>query len=718
MSINNTYSELKIIPKESYHEISFKEFMNERSKIKKNLYILISFSGLFIAIFAYGISLAAWGFYKPFYSTGFNVILTLTVFFRVTGVCIFSVVPTNEIDVLKVIADNEIFKQRFIMFLAISWFLFGILDLLSDIGTQQYIRILLQVIPTFLMSGFLIWLYFKNETKYEELIQLVLFIFIYLQYFVILNIADTRYNLAEKSAGFIFIPSLIYSIQLTFQRYIQVKTLIKLREEEIEKEIADKDGNKDKRNKEEIRKDDEIISKYNVSLVYNLIYLMCFMYSLYSAVTGIRHEISKKRLLASVWFLQAVFDLIPLAVVRILGSKFCFTLCARIFEFDVKRQQKDGAFMAALISMCQARPNDEIKGEEILWINRNQNIEECSNHLKMLGECNFINEIDRKIWMKAVVQKSQEKSNYIRIDSDDDMNFRLRYFYKGVTLITEEEEEKPGRVAPDCSFTSWLKYFEKYDTQKNEELQTVQFWYPPLPAAKTDNKSDRSAREVEGSTEVSIAVSSGSKEELDRKAKDMLDWGGKNLRKFKSQNFFETKENEKRFRASLFTTSPRDLSKWTDEDEKEFLAETTSEDNKILQEEIENEIAAKENGLEEKDIKICVEENMNEYKIKWKKTKLFNLSENVVVSNRFSKIDYFISHSWLDNAMKKCHGLEAFIDRCNSSGKSPSFWLDKVCIDQNDTTKGIEALPINIGACREILILMGKTYMKRLWCIW
>lgn len=590
MSINNTYSEIKIIHEESYHEISFKEFMNERSKIKKNLYILISFIGLFIAIFAYGVSLAAWGFYKPYYSTGFNVILILAIFFRVIGVCIFSVVPTNEIDVLKVIADNEIKQQRFIICLSIGWFLFGILDLLTDIGTQQYIRVLLQVIPAFLMSAFLIWLYFKNETRYEELIQLVLFIFIYLQYFVILNIADARYKLADQSAGFMFIPSLIYSIRLALQRYIQVKTLIKRREEEKEKEITDRDGNKELRNREEIREDDEIVSSYNISLVYNLIYLMCFMYSLYCIITGIRYEVSKERLIASVWFLQAVFDLVPLAVVRVLGDKFCFTLCARIFEFDVGRQQKDGAHMAALISTCQARPIDEIKGEEVLWIKR-EDVMDCSHHLTVLKECKFTDEIDRKFWIKAVVEKSQEKCNYIRVDYRDDMNLKLRYLYKGVTLTTEE---KLGRVALNCSFTSWLKYFEKYDTQKNEELLTVHFWYPPLPAAKTDSSSDRSPREVEGSTEVSIAVSNGSKEELVKKAKDMLDWGGENLRKFKSQNFFETKGSEKRFRSSLFTTSPRELSEWTDEDEKEFSAESTSEDSKIVQKEVVSEVAAKE----------------------------------------------------------------------------------------------------------------------------
>ena len=31
---------------------------------------------------------------------------------------------------------------------------------------------------------------------------------------------------------------------------------------------------------------------------------------------------------------------------------------------------------------------------------------------------------------------------------------------------------------------------------------------------------------------------------------------------------------------------------------------------------------------------------------------------------------------------------------------------------------GISVLPINIGACSKMLILLGKTYLERLWCVW
>jgi len=27
-------------------------------------------------------------------------------------------------------------------------------------------------------------------------------------------------------------------------------------------------------------------------------------------------------------------------------------------------------------------------------------------------------------------------------------------------------------------------------------------------------------------------------------------------------------------------------------------------------------------------------------------------------------------------------------------------------------------LPVNISSCKQVLVLLGKTYMKRLWCLW
>ena len=49
--------------------------------------------------------------------------------------------------------------------------------------------------------------------------------------------------------------------------------------------------------------------------------------------------------------------------------------------------------------------------------------------------------------------------------------------------------------------------------------------------------------------------------------------------------------------------------------------------------------------------------------------------------------------------------------------REPTFWLDKVCIDQDNIADGLKVLSINVMACRKMLVLCGPTYAKRLWCV-
>lgn len=82
-------------------------------------------------------------------------------------------------------------------------------------------------------------------------------------------------------------------------------------------------------------------------------------------------------------------------------------------------------------------------------------------------------------------------------------------------------------------------------------------------------------------------------------------------------------------------------------------------------------------------------------------------------------IDFFMSHSWHDNAELKWKALTKIAEDFHGNhGRFPTFWLDKVCIDQNNIADGLRVLPINICACEKMLILCGETYPKRLWCAW
>jgi hypothetical protein len=83
------------------------------------------------------------------------------------------------------------------------------------------------------------------------------------------------------------------------------------------------------------------------------------------------------------------------------------------------------------------------------------------------------------------------------------------------------------------------------------------------------------------------------------------------------------------------------------------------------------------------------------------------------------RIDYFMSHSWHDNAKLKWAKLAEvqaeFI--VSHGGKHPTFWLDKACIDQGNINEGLKLLVINVMSCRKVLVLCGKTYVTRLWCM-
>ena len=82
------------------------------------------------------------------------------------------------------------------------------------------------------------------------------------------------------------------------------------------------------------------------------------------------------------------------------------------------------------------------------------------------------------------------------------------------------------------------------------------------------------------------------------------------------------------------------------------------------------------------------------------------------------RIDFFLSHSWHDSAHGKSDALEAhraaFESRHN---RLPTYWLDKVCIDQTNITDGLRVLVANVLACKKVLVVCGNTYSSRLWCI-
>ena len=82
-------------------------------------------------------------------------------------------------------------------------------------------------------------------------------------------------------------------------------------------------------------------------------------------------------------------------------------------------------------------------------------------------------------------------------------------------------------------------------------------------------------------------------------------------------------------------------------------------------------------------------------------------------------IDFFLSHSWHDDDSAKSAVVEMVKGRFKAAngGREPTFWLDKVCIDQSNISEGLKVLCINVTACKKLLVVCGKTYFQRLWCM-
>eukprot|EP00929_Paragymnodinium_shiwhaense_P037855 TRINITY_DN20086_c1_g1_i3.p1 TRINITY_DN20086_c1_g1~~TRINITY_DN20086_c1_g1_i3.p1 ORF type:complete len:602 (+),score=21.69 TRINITY_DN20086_c1_g1_i3:206-2011(+) len=82
-------------------------------------------------------------------------------------------------------------------------------------------------------------------------------------------------------------------------------------------------------------------------------------------------------------------------------------------------------------------------------------------------------------------------------------------------------------------------------------------------------------------------------------------------------------------------------------------------------------------------------------------------------------IDFFISHSWYDDPNQKYQSLTQLAENFMAKHKRyPTFWFDKVCIDQDNIADCLRVLPVKVMTCSRFLMILGPTYLQRLWCAW
>lgn len=81
-------------------------------------------------------------------------------------------------------------------------------------------------------------------------------------------------------------------------------------------------------------------------------------------------------------------------------------------------------------------------------------------------------------------------------------------------------------------------------------------------------------------------------------------------------------------------------------------------------------------------------------------------------------VDVFLSHSWHDDPDTKWRALQEWrTDFVALHRREPTLWIDKFCLDQLNIAEALACLPVFLSGCKTLLVLCGKTYLQRLWCV-
>ena len=95
-------------------------------------------------------------------------------------------------------------------------------------------------------------------------------------------------------------------------------------------------------------------------------------------------------------------------------------------------------------------------------------------------------------------------------------------------------------------------------------------------------------------------------------------------------------------------------------------------------------------------------------------TDMFSLTQKMPLGS----CDAFISHSWSDPGERKHEVLTEWHEEFRKAyERSADVWLDKACINQSNIAESLACLPVYVGGCSRLIVLVGRTYCTRLWCI-
>lgn len=109
-------------------------------------------------------------------------------------------------------------------------------------------------------------------------------------------------------------------------------------------------------------------------------------------------------------------------------------------------------------------------------------------------------------------------------------------------------------------------------------------------------------------------------------------------------------------------------------------------------------------------------EGVSPVKMKQKMRENYSLSRPL---KEGEKIDFFVCHSWRDNATSKWKVLSALAASFTQrTGRYPTFWFDRFCMDSNRCANSLKGLCVYVTSCNSMVALCGVTFPGRLWCAW
>lgn len=667
-------------------KLEFAMFFRERRHEKLELYRLVVVIGAWLVVISI-IIIIAWGTLSiledTWYSYDLDVLQVVGAFFRVTGLSIYSTVPTYEFDLFYMMTrpNNWMFLWAFCGVATIGCFIAGGTQIIG--GGFGYAWFMLILVGLWWFAN-IVWTSFVTYPRFVLLVQVFLIVSLTDQAFSDLSTAfsgstGNNYYIVTPilyflCALFILGITIVYfnkdrrrmlvdpthrpavssasSSQLVAGRDISLKQESQYSGKDMESQkstvsILDAEKQKGQFN---------VMDRgWGADAINSSVYSLCVVVGIIYIISGIT-EASSGQPLSNyiVWYIAAVADLGPLIVLAIITPKKAFTLLARWFEKRPERLEKDGAFLSALVKLSTTSAD----GAEV-WVKRN-----TKDRVEYYGDA-VQGCVDRGFWMLGNVHVSHARGVTTTVTYDKDVDVSWQKYYSRsklvdgipasglVTKTTESAESTASTTSKQVvrpmappSTNAWL--VENFDIKKEHMVA-----YEPTCVVSLVEQPSAAAASADNSAE----IRSDTIQFLFTQQKLLQASAKKLLREFKWPGIKVFKENK------LFLTSPREMG---------------------------NEA---------------------------ERSKIYSLSQPA--DPRKKKIDFFISHSWLDDAKWKEEALSKFAEDFKKRHfRYPTFWFDKVCIDQNNPSDGIAVLPINIGACEGVLVLLGPTYMSRLWCIW